>query len=226
MISPSEKQSALLETYAAAVLQAPGTLNLTAAKDANEFCARHINDTLHLLATLPLNNFLEPLSVLDVGSGNGIPGIVIAISQPQWQVSLLDSNNKKCGFLDTFCKTNVIKNVRVLCGRAENLAHEEGLRETFDLVFARALSKLPVALELCIPFLKLGGLVIVPHGTSYPYELKASQKALDELGARLENTIPYFQNSASHFTALLFKKDRHTPERYPRRPGAPEKHPL
>ena len=83
----------------------------------------------------------------------GIPGIPTAIAVPAWTVFLLDSDNKKCGFIDMFCKFNAIKNVHTIAGRAEVIGHGD-MRESYDIVFARALGKLPVALELAAPFVK------------------------------------------------------------------------
>ena len=179
----SQKQ--LLEKYVAAVMHAPASLGLTAAADPREFWERHVLDALKVLELLPQEFQKKTMKALDVGSGNGIPGIPIAVALPHWSVTLLDSNNKKCGFIDMFCKFNEIKNVTVLAERAEKAAQNTGIREAYDIVFARALSKLPTTLELCIPFLKVNGLLIVPHGTSYLEELERSENALHELWASL-----------------------------------------
>src|SRR5690348_16995610 len=110
-LSPSRRlPKELLEKYVAAVLSAPHSLALTATRDAKEFWERHVLDALKISEVLPVELHKRSLRVLDVGSGNGVPGLPIGIALPDWQVILLDSNNKKCGFLDTFCKFNAIKN--------------------------------------------------------------------------------------------------------------------
>jgi len=223
-VQNSQKQ--LLEKYVAAVMAAPASLGLTATEDPAEFWERHVLDALKVVELLPRQLQEAPLKVIDVGSGNGVPGIPAAIALPRWQLNLLDSNNKKCGFLDMFCKFNVVKNVRVMAGRAEEFAHQMDMREQFDLAFARALGKLPVALELTLPFLKREGLLIIPHGNSYKAELANSQRALKELGAVHQESIAYQLNATLSFTVLVFKKNHETPERYPRKSGQPRKRPL
>jgi 16S rRNA (guanine527-N7)-methyltransferase len=220
----SQKQ--LLEKYVNAVLAAPSSLGLTATKNPGEFLERHVLDALKMLSLLPKNILETSQKVIDVGSGNGVPGIPIAIASPHWEVFLLDSNNKKCGFLDMFCKFNEIKNVHVVPGRAEVVAREESFREGFDIAFSRALDKLPAALELTIPFLKVGGILMIPHGGSHKMELARAQNALKELSSVHQETLPYQLNEKVSFTALTFIKQRSTSEKYPRKAGTPHKRPL
>ena len=159
----------LLEKYVQAVMSAPHSLALTAARDPREFWQRHVLDALKLIELFPPAMHQKVLRVLDVGSGNGIPGLPAAVAVPTWTVDLLDSNAKKCGFIDMFCKFNAIQNVHVIVGRAETLAHTER-RESYDLVFARALGKLPIALELAAAFVAAGDIpqvhlsVVGPRG--------------------------------------------------------------
>jgi len=216
----------LLEKYVGAVMAAPGSLGLTATEDPAEFWERHVLDALKILDLLPKPLHSQNLKVVDVGSGNGIPGIPIAIAIPNWQVFLLDSNTRKSGFVDMFCKFNNIGNAHLLTSRAEAFAQQKEYRSQFDIAFARALGKLPSALELTLPFLKRNGLLVIPHGSSYKSELTRSQNALNELGAILQDSIPYQLNTQVSFTALIFSKQRETPERYPRKPGIPRKRPL
>jgi 16S rRNA (guanine527-N7)-methyltransferase len=220
----SQKQ--LLKKYVNAVLTAPTSLGLTAAKDAAEFWERHVLDALKVLSLVPDKLHGEKLRVIDVGSGNGIPGIPIAIALPNWEIYLVESSNKKSGFLDMFCKFNGITNVHVLPHRAETLAHEEEHRARYDLAFARALGKLPVALELSVPFLKQSGFLVIPHGGSYKLEIERSKNAFKELGAAHQKSIPYSLNEEVTFTALFILKQLETPDRYPRKPGIPHKRPL
>ena len=222
----TSEQKKLLEKYVAAVMRAPGSLQLTAAKSEVEFWERHILDALSLLELLPDEHYQQNFKAIDIGSGNGIPGIPAAIALPQWQLFLLDSNNKKSGFLDMFCNSNRIGNIHILPGRAEALAHQLAFRAQFDIAFARALSKLPTALELSIPFLKVGGILIIPHGNAYQSALTKSENALHELRTSLMKTQPYKVGNSLSFTALFFRKDQETPERYPRKEGVPKKRPL
>jgi len=207
-------QEALLRKYAEAVVQSPPHLHLTADREIGLFWKRHVLEAVALLEVIPPLH--TEVKVLDIGSGNGIPGIPIAILRPSWQVYLLDSDNKKCGFLDTFCKFNAIENAQVIACRAEDMATKKW-RESFNYVISRALAKLPTALELSSAYLMIGGRLIVPHGTSLESELARSRHAVIELGLAFEG----YKNGA-----LYFMKTKETPEKYPRRSGVPSRRPL
>jgi 16S rRNA (guanine527-N7)-methyltransferase len=216
-------QEQLLTRYAEAVVNAP--INLTSETDKAIFRQRHIGDAVALndalMAELETSSILK---ILDVGSGNGIPGLVLAVLHPEWHLTLLDSSNKKCLFIDAFIKNNAIQNVAIQCLRAEEFAHTEA-REAFDLVVCRALEKLPTAIELTLPFVKKSGYLIVSHGTSWQEELKRSDHGLKLLGGTYKKTIPY-QVEEKTFYLLVFEKTDSTPERYPRNVGIPTKRPL
>src|SRR5258708_6631208 len=148
MATVDNSQEVVLKKYVDAVLSAPSHLHLTADKDAELFWKRHIMDAVAILECIPANYKEGAQRVLDVGSGNGIPGIPFSVLMPHWSVHMLDSDNKKAGFLESFCNNNAISNASVIVGRSEALAHTD-LRSSFDIVVARALSKLRVTLELC-----------------------------------------------------------------------------
>lgn len=218
------QQETLLKRYAEAVVYSPPHLHLTADRDLKQFWARHVQDALKLLELVPQEYKKMGIRVLDVGSGNGVPGIPMAIVTPEWSLELLDSDNKKCGFLDVFCRNNAIKNVKVIVGRAEVLA-QGAFRERYDIVFARAVGKLRVTVELAGAFVGIGGMLIVPHGTSWESELTESSNAVSAMGLKFFKKISYqLENVAFH--ALLFKKLSPAPEIYPRPTGVPDKKPL
>lgn len=218
------QQETLLKRYAEAVVHSPPHLHLTADRELEQFWVRHVQDALKLLEAVPPEYKRIGVRVLDVGSGNGVPGIPLAIAVPEWGLELLDSDNKKCGFLDMFCKNNAIKNVKVMVGRAEVLA-QGAFRECFDLVFARALSKLRVALELAGAFVAVNGLLIVPHGTSWEAEVKESSNALKAMGLSfLEKKSHTIEGIAFH--NLVFKKVSSSMKAHPRPIGIPVKKPL
>jgi len=203
---------------------APDHLHLTSDRELIRFWHRHVQDAVKLFEMIPSSHRKPAARILDVGSGNGVPGIPIAILEPLWSVELLDSDNKKCGFLDMFCKKYAIKNEHIIVGRAEALGRG-AMRESYDIVFSRALGKLPVALELAGSFVKTGGMLIVPHGTSWSTELKDSSLVLETLGLQLIESKEYRLEQTS-FLALLFDKVGQTPSTYPRAVGVPEKKPL
>jgi 16S rRNA (guanine527-N7)-methyltransferase len=222
MMTP--QQETLLKRYADAVIHSPPHLHLTADRDLKQFWVRHVLDALTLLGFVPQEYKKLGVRILDVGSGNGIPGIPIAIATPEWSIELLDSDNKKCGFLDVFCKSYAIKNVKIIAGRAEALA-QGAFRERYEVVFARALGKLRVTIELAGAFVAVGGMLIVPHGTSWESELSESLNAISAMGLTFLQKVSYpLENVIFH--ALLFKKSNAAPEIYPRPIGVPDKKPL
>ncbi len=148
------EQEALLKKYAEAVLSAPPHLHLTADRDPELFWNRHIMDAVAILDSIPPLYKEGSMRVLDVGSGNGIPGIPFSIFNPAWKVDVLDSDSKKCGFIESFCMSNAINNVHTIVGRAEAMAHTK-MRSSYNIVVARALSKIRVAIELCAALLSL-----------------------------------------------------------------------
>jgi 16S rRNA (guanine527-N7)-methyltransferase len=224
LVTITLQQETLLKRYAEAVVNAPPHLHLTSGRDMKQFWTRHVLDGMQLFEFVPPSARKKGVRVLDVGSGNGIPGIPLAILEPEWSVELLDSDTKKCGFLDVFCKNYAIKNARVIVGRAELLA-QGAMRECYDIVFSRAVGKLPVALELAGPFVKVGGLLIVPHGTTWEAELKEGQKAVDALGLKFLRSEEYRLDDVS-FNAIMLEKVSQTPKSYPRSVGIPQKRPL
>ena len=218
------EQEILLKKYADAVMTAPAHLHLTSERDSQLFWNRHITDAIQINDHIPLLYKEEALKVIDVGSGNGIPGIPISILNPAWQVDLLDSDNKKSLFIDTFINIIALKNAHMITSRAE-ISAQAGLRASYDIAIARALSKLRVSLELCAGFLKVGGVLIVPHGTSWKEELGQDLSILDLLGLSEPEVLEYSVGEAN-FVLLLFKKKAETPAKYPRRDGMPKKRPL
>lgn len=219
-ISSTEKER--LINYANAVIHAPKHYHLTADESFPAFWDRHIADAI-FLNYLIHENYETNLKIADIGSGNGVPGVPVALLRPASTISLIDSDTKKCSFLDAFCKSNC-PNVQVLCERAEVLARSN-LRESYDYVFARALAKLPVALELAAGFVKVNGHLIVPHGTSWKSEVEVAQQALVELGLEFESHKDY-RLKDTLYTVLVFRKLKPLSERYPRRVGIPSKRPL
>ncbi|MFA5975719.1 MAG: 16S rRNA (guanine(527)-N(7))-methyltransferase RsmG [Elusimicrobiota bacterium] len=220
-ISPS--QLALLKKYSEAIEQSPSWFGMTAANERSRFWKRHVLDALAMVEALPPEWRGEHWKVADAGTGNGVPGLPIAIVIPKWDMHLIDSDNKKVGFLEQFSNSYSIKSISYISERLEVFCHT-GSRETFNLVFARALSKLRSAIELTAPLVKVGGRLIVSHGTSWPEELEVAKKAMRALGVEFERTIQY--GTDKNLVILVFSKKDSTPSQYPRRTGVPSKKPL
>ncbi|MGC4000715.1 MAG: 16S rRNA (guanine(527)-N(7))-methyltransferase RsmG [Anaeromyxobacter sp.] len=213
----SIEQRQRLTTYLDRLLSVNEEMNLTAISNRDEAWQRHIVESLRIVKL-----FGDAPNLIDVGSGGGIPGLVIAIACPQLDVTLLEATEKKARFLDQTAKSLGLTNVRVLAERAE-LAAAAGAkrRESFELVTARAVAPLRVLLELTVPFLKVGGRLVAVKGERAETELAESADAQRLLGVTLEH-------SERHPTAtvLVLRKTHATPKKYPRRAGEPKKNPL
>lgn len=202
---------------------------LTAVADPEEAAAKLYADSVLLLE---YTRIPSQVKILDVGTGAGFPGLVLKIIRPDLSVSLLDSSRKKIDFLHAACASLKFKDVRILHGRAETLAHEPSLRETFDCVVAKALAPLPVAAELCFPFVKINGASIFLKGesinkTSELSEGKAVMKLLGAGAVEIHSyTLPALPELSRKRMLVAAKKSSSTPSKYPRKPGIPQKRPL
>lgn len=197
--------------------------NLTRITAPREVLLKHFLDSLALLAFDPAP--AGPL--LDVGSGAGMPGVPLKLARPELPVLLLDSSRKRVDFLTSATGLLGLNGLTVLHGRAEDLARQNEYRDRFPLVVSRALARLPVLLELCLPFVQLGGRFVAYKGPEAQQELSAANRALAELGAQLEESVPYsLPDGFGERLLLVFVKITATPSRYPRKPGIPEKKPL
>ncbi len=197
-------------------------VNLTSIEDEREIIIKHYLDSFSILPYIKDEN----LRVIDVGSGAGFPGIPIKIAYSRINVVLLDSLDKRLKFLNEVIKTLQLKDIRTVHGRAEDFGVMNDFREKFDVSVARAVSSLPVILEYCLPFVKVGGIFIAMKGSNIG-ELEQGKKALDILGGEIESVseiaLPF---SDIRRNIIIIKKLRQTPTRYPRKAGKPSKEPL
>ena len=165
------------------------------------------------------------LRVLDVGTGAGFPGLVLAILNPDWNIVLLESQQKKITYLNHVIKELSLDNVETIHGRAEDIAQDPEYREQFDVVTSRAVAELRVLLELCIPFLTPHGFFIAYKGPQYDDELEASYDAQEKLNCRI-SFVEIFNFPDMMRTLVGFRMIGTVPEKYPRRAGIPNKKPL
>ena len=219
--------------YVARLLEANRRMNLTGARSEAEALERHAGDSLALLPVLegarPAAAAQAPARVLDVGSGAGLPGMVLAIARPEWELTLLDSLQKRCRFLEEAARELGLRNVDVRWGRAEDLAREPGLRDGFDLVTARAVAEMATLVELCLPFARPGaGALVAAKGPGPGDEVARAAAAIEALGGAAPKVVPVdsFSGDGQRFTAVVVQKASPTPNKYPRRAGLPNKRPL
>ena len=199
-------------------------LNLTRIVDPKEIAVKHYLDSLTLPAVteIPDGSWL-----IDIGTGAGFPAIPLKIIIPGLRITLVDSVEKKLMFLETVVKELGLIGVELVHGRAEDLGHDQHYREKYDFSVSRAVGKLSMLAELCIPFCQVGGLFAAYKGPRGSAEVDEAQGAFQLLGGKLEAVhrlaLPFSDQERS---LILVRKSRPTPAKYPRQAGIPERSPL
>ena len=210
------------ETYKDLLKEWNNKINLTAILDDTDIAIKHFLDSLSISEYVKK----EGASLIDVGTGAGFPGIPLKIVKDDIDVVLLDSLEKRTKFLNQVIESLDLGKIRTVHGRAEDFGVNEKYREKFDYVTARAVANLPVLLEYCLPFAKVGGLFIAMKGSNID-ELKMSQNALNKLGGKIVDIKEFsLPNSDYKRNVIFVEKVRNTPKGYPRKAGKPAKMPL
>lgn len=187
-------------------------INLTRITKKEDVYLKHFYDSLTLIKTIDLT---QGLSLCDVGTGAGFPGIVLKIVFPNLKITLIDSLQKRINYLNEVIKELNLQNIEAIHTRAEDYARKN--RETYDIVTARAVANLKIISELCIPMIKENGYFIAMKANATE-EIAASKTMIIELGAKLENTIEFILPiENSNRTLIKIKKIRKTNSKYPRK---------
>jgi 16S rRNA (guanine527-N7)-methyltransferase len=197
--------------------------NVTSIREPLLLEDHHLLDSLSLLTLAAVR---EAHTVVDVGSGGGLPAAVLAIARPELKVVALESVGKKCRFIDSAARSLGLSNLLVACCRAEDLGRGPD-RASYDLAVVRAVSSLPAVAELAVPLLRFGGYFVAMKGALSDEEREQGEKALAILGCgplSAERVEPF--PGAENRWLYVARKDRATPDAYPRRPGTPAKRPL
>lgn len=199
-------------------------MDLTAVLEEEEMADRHFMDSLAVLKTQELS---EARSLIDVGTGAGFPGLVLALALPQLRVTLMDAQQKRLNFLAAVCEKTGAENVTLIHGRAEEYGKKPETREKFDVAVARAVAPLNVLSEYLLPFVSVGGKMLCWKGPALREELESGRRAAHLLGGRLEMPLsaPVAGRDWEHYLQPV-KKVQPTPKAYPRRPGLPKEKPL
>ena len=222
-IQIKDEQADQLLSFMDILLEANKYINLTSITEPKDFILKHIVDSLIMLSK---DYVKEGIKVLDLGTGGGFPGIPLKILYPEIQITLVDSVNKKLKFIDDAAKNLGIK-VELVHERAENLGKNKKYREKYDIVISRAVANMQTLLELCLPLVKVDGLMIASKGPKYKEELDAAKNAIKILGGQVKSiedcTIPIAELERH---VIIIEKINTTPIAYPRKPGMPNKNPL
>ena len=201
-------------------------VNLTSVVERREVQGKHFLDSFTVCLALP-GRLNSSIKVVDVGAGAGFPGLPLKIAFPEIQLSLVESVGRKAAFLEHLVMTLGLSGVDVYTGRAEALAHQPELRESFDLAVTRGVAKLATLAEYTLPFCRTGGKVVALKHGGIEGELAAAAHALEVLGGRLGDVSPVdVSGLTDNRVVVTVEKTGTTPEQYPRRPGMPAKRPL
>lgn len=215
-ITLTENQYEQFQKYFELLVEWNEKMNLTAITDESGVALKHFADSLSLLnfVDIPQNSTLA-----DVGTGAGFPGVVLKIARPDIKLTLIDSLNKRLVFLGEVCAQLGIE-AELIHSRAEDGARDEKLRESFDFAVSRAVARMNVLSEYCLPYVKVGGAFCAMKGAQANEEFKESLNAINTLGGKLEKK--YFfelpENGGERAIAVV-RKVKNTPQKYPRQSG-------
>ncbi|CEQ05440.1 MAG: 16S rRNA (guanine(527)-N(7))-methyltransferase RsmG [Paraclostridium sordellii] len=199
-------------------------MNLTGIEDEREVYIKHFLDSI---AAVKNGYIKDGMSIIDVGTGAGFPGLPLRICLENTKVTLLDSLNKRINFLSEVCKNVGIEDIELIHGRAEDFGKDENYREQYDVATARAVAGLPILMEFCVPFIKVGGYFVCLKGPNADTELEESKRAMEVLGLEFVEKIDVeLPEMDLKHNIVVFKKVNNTPTKYPRKAGKPVKSPI
>ena len=209
-----------LDKYAELIYFENKKYNLTGLKNIKDIKNVLISESISAINYANIN-LTDSIKIIDIGTGAGIPGIPLKIIKDDVSLTLVDSNNKKCDFLEMVSTKLKIK-TNVVCARIEDLAHNNNHREKYDLCISRALSKISILHEFAFPFLKLSGEALHIKGKNISKEIIESEYSAKVLGGSLTN----YSTVTTMSSIVKYKKIGNTPKSYPRKVGIPKKSPL
>lgn len=224
-IELSDRQMEQFNLYYKLLIEWNEKINLTAITDLEEVYLKHFYDSITLAFSEDLSAGQK--SLCDVGSGAGFPSIPLKIVFPNLQITIVDSLNKRIKFLDLLVETLGLDGVNLYHDRAETFGQNPKFREQFDFVTARAVARLSILSELCLPLAKVNGAFLALKAAKSEEELLESKKAMTILGGKFEKetevSLP-ITNDQRFIIKIV--KTKSTPKKYPRKPGLPNKKPL
>ncbi|RIO84711.1 16S rRNA (guanine(527)-N(7))-methyltransferase RsmG [Staphylococcus gallinarum] len=222
-IELSEQQQQQFQTYYQMLVEWNEKMNLTSITEEHEVYLKHFYDSI---APSFYADFSQLMSLCDVGAGAGFPSIPLKIIFPNLKVTIVDSLNKRIQFLNQLADALGLQDVSFVHDRAETFG--KGVyRESYDIVTARAVARLSVLSELCIPLVKKGGQFIALKSAKGDEELEEAAFGIGVFGGKVIDTISYeLPEDAGDRQMMIIEKRSQTPKKYPRKPGTPNKSPL
>ena len=223
-ITLSDIQVQQFMTYYELLVEWNGFMNLTAITEYKEVLKKHFIDSLSLVKVCDLT---KEMSMIDIGTGAGFPGIPLKIAFPNLKITLLDSLHKRVQFLNTVIEKLALTNIDTVHGRAEDFARPGSLREQYDICVSRAVANLTTLSEYCIPFVKRGGVFVSYKSEKLLEEKQEAEEAISILGGNVEKQVQFtLPNSDICRKLFVIKKVKDSPKKYPRKAGLPAKEPL
>ncbi|UXS75529.1 16S rRNA (guanine(527)-N(7))-methyltransferase RsmG [Staphylococcus chromogenes] len=223
-ITLSDKQKQQFETYYDMLVEWNEKINLTSITEEHEVYLKHFYDSI---TPSFYHDFNDTLNVCDVGAGAGFPSIPLKIVFPNLRVTIVDSLNKRIQFLNQLAMALDLEGVHFVHDRAETFGKNEAYRGSFDVVTARAVARMSVLSELCIPLVKTRGVFIALKSSKGQEELDEAHFGIGIFGGRIEDVFTFkLPEDAGERQIIKIQKRSQTPKKYPRKPGTPNKSPL
>ena len=218
----NEKQQEKFYQYMNFLLEWNEKMNLTAITDPIEVITKHFIDSLTILKYIKENH-----KIADIGTGAGFPGIPIKIANKNIDITLVDSLNKRVNFLNEVIKKLDLKEINAIHDRAEEFGKSKEHRENFDIAVSRAVARMNVLVEYMLPTVKVGGICICMKGPDAQEEINEAQSAINLLGGKIDEVCEFsLPDSDLKRTIIVIKKEKNTPNKFPRKAGIPAKNPL
>lgn len=221
-IELTESQLNAFETYYDMLIDRNKVMNLTAITEFDEVMDKHFLDSVYLFRSIELK---ADYKLIDIGTGAGFPGIPLKIVFPELKITLLDSLNKRVGFLNDVIDELNLNGIEAIHGRAEDIARDKAYRASYDIAVSRAVANLSTLSEYCLPFVKIGGKFVSYKSGDCADEVDNAKAAIHLLGGKI-NKIDEFSYSNNSRSFIVIDKVMNTSNKYPRKAGLPSKKPL
>ena len=221
-IELTDPQLNAFETYYDMLIDRNKVMNLTAITEFDEVMDKHFLDSIYLFRSIELK---ADYKLIDIGTGAGFPGIPLKIVFPELKITLLDSLNKRVGFLNDVIDELNLNDIEAIHGRAEDIARDKAYRASYDIAVSRAVANLSTLSEYCLPFVKIGGKFVSYKSGDCADEVDNAKAAIHLLGGKI-NKIDEFSYSNNSRSFIVIDKVMNTSNKYPRKAGLPSKKPL
>ena len=223
-IELTDSQLNAFETYYDMLIDRNKVMNLTAITEFDEVMDKHFLDSVYLFRSIKLE---ADYKLIDIGTGAGFPGIPLKIVFPELKITLLDSLNKRVGFLNDLIEELNLNDIEAIHGRAEDIARNKAYRASYDIAVSRAVANLSTLSEYCLPYVKVGGHFISYKSEKINEESIAAKHAIGLLGGKVTGQREFMLPESDMYRNLfIIDKVKETPKKYPRKAGLPAREPL